>query len=80
MPLEVRNIRAVQEYVLAGPGSRLFLLDLQLHHFGRVLDDLGNIGPVTGADFTENALIYINESSTKPVTLFITRHVSADKQ
>ena len=33
VPLEIRNLRAAQENILAGTGSRLLLFDLDLHDF-----------------------------------------------
>ena len=69
MPLEVRNFGARQEYVLASPGGRLLLLDLQLHYSRWVLDNFRNIGPVARPDFTEDALVYPDDATNKPVTL-----------
>ena len=69
MPLEVRDLRAADENVLASAGSRLLLLDLELHDVRRVLDDLGNVGAVAGADLTENTLVDPNHTADEPVTL-----------
>jgi len=40
MPLEVRDLGARKEDVLTGSDGGLFLLDLEFHDLGRVLDDL----------------------------------------
>ena len=40
VPLEVGDLRAADEDVLARTSGRLLLLDLNLHHVGRVLDHL----------------------------------------
>ena len=40
VPLEVGDLRAADEDVLACTSGRLLLLDLNLHHIGRVLDHL----------------------------------------
>ena len=69
MPLEVGNLGAAEEDVLTGTSSRLFLLDLQLHDIGRVLNDLVDISPVTGANLTENTLVDPDNTTDKPVTL-----------
>lgn len=67
MPLEVRHFRAAQENVLAGTGGNLFLLDLNLHNFGRVLDNLGDECLMARADFTEDAFVDPENSSCEPV-------------
>lgn len=69
MPLEVGNLRAGQEDVLTGPGGGLLLLDLEFHDLGRVLDDLGDVGPVAGSDFTKDTLINPDNTTNKPVAL-----------
>ena len=40
MPLEIGNLGAVEENVLAGTSDSLLLFDLELDDIGRVLDDL----------------------------------------
>ena len=69
VPLEVGNLGARDEDVLARAGRRLLLLDLQLHDVGRVLDDLVNVGPVTGADFAKDTLEDPDDTTDEPVTL-----------
>ena len=69
MPLEVRNFRAGQKNILAGSRGRLLLLDLEFHHLGRMLDDFGNVGPMTRANFTEDALVDPDDTTNKPVPL-----------
>lgn len=76
MPLEVRDLRAAHEDVLPGTGSRLLLLDLELHDIGRVLDDLVDVGSVTGADFSENTLEDPNNTTNEPVALEMERGIS----
>ena len=69
VPLEVGNLGAAEEDVLTGTSSRLFLLDLQLHDIGRVLNDLVDVSPVTRANLTENTLVDPDNTTDKPVTL-----------
>lgn len=69
MPLEVGNFRARQEDVLASTGGSLFLLDLELHNVGRVLNDLVDIGPVPRADFTKDTLEDPDDAANEPVAL-----------
>ena len=69
MPLEVGDLGAAEEDVLAGPGSRLFLLDLDLHDVRRVLDHLGDVGAVAGAHFTEDTLVDPDNTTDEPVAL-----------
>lgn len=69
MPLEVGDLRAAQEDVLAGLGGRLLLLDLDLHDVRGVLDDLGDVGTVAGAYFTEDTLVNPDNTANKPVAL-----------
>jgi hypothetical protein len=77
--LEVRYLRARQEDVLAGLCSRLLLLDLQLHHLGGMLDNLGNVGPVTRADFAEDTLVDPNDTPNQPIAL-TQEYVNADQK
>ena len=70
MPLEVRDLGAAQEDVLAGTSGRLLLLDLNLHDVRGVLDDLGDVGAVTGADLTKDTLVDPDNTTNKPVALF----------
>lgn len=70
MPLEIRDLGAGQKDILASPGDGLFLLDLHLHHAGRVLDDLVDVGAVAGADFTQDALADPDDAADNPVALF----------
>ena len=69
MPLEVRDLGAAQENVLAGASDRLLLLDLNLHDVRRVLDDLGDVGAVAGAHFTEDTLVDPDNTTDEPVAL-----------
>ena len=69
VPLEVGDLRAAQEDVLAGLGGRLLLLDLELHNIRRVLDNLGDVGTVAGADLTKDTLVDPDNTTDKPVTL-----------
>jgi hypothetical protein len=69
VPLPIRELGAVDENVLPGAGLGLFLLDLELHHFRRVLDNLGKIGDVARAHFTENTLINPDNPAYDPVPL-----------
>ena len=69
MPLEVGDFRAAEEDILTSTGRALVLLDLHLHDLRRVLDDLGNVGPVTRAHFTKNALIDPDNTSDEPIAL-----------
>jgi len=67
MPLEVRDLRAREEDVLASPGSGLFLLDLDFHNVRRVLDDLVDMGAVTRANFAKDALENPDNATNEPV-------------
>lgn len=69
MPLEVRDFRAGQEDVLTSAGLRLLLLDLKLHDFRRVLNDLRDVSAVTRADLTQNALGDPDDTTDEPVAL-----------
>jgi hypothetical protein len=70
VPLEVGDLGARQEDVLAGAGRRLFLLDLELHNVGRVLDDLGDVGAMAGADLTQYTLVDPHHTADEPPTLY----------
>ena len=69
VPLEVRDLRAGDEDVLARARRRLLLLDLELHHHRRVLDDFVHVGPVTRAHFPKDALEDPDDTADEPVTL-----------
>ena len=69
MPLEVRNLRAAEEDVLASLSRRLLLLDLDLHDVRRVLNDLGDVSAVARAHFTEDTLVDPDDTTDKPVAL-----------
>ena len=69
MPLEVRDLRDVDEDVLSGTSLGLLLLDLDLDDVRRVLDDLGDVGTVAGADLTKDTLRDPNDTANKPVAL-----------
>jgi hypothetical protein len=76
MPLEIRDLRAGDEDVLSSSSSRLLLLDLYFHDIGRVLDDLGDVGAVSRADFTKNSLVHPDDTTDKPVSLSTNRTIS----
>ena len=69
MPLEVRDLRAAQEDVLASLSRRLLLLDLDLHDVRRVLDDLGDVGTVARADLAQDTLRDPDDTADEPVAL-----------
>lgn len=69
MPLEVGHLRAAKEDILSSLGLGPLLVNLNLHDIGRVLDDLGNIGPMTRPHFTQNTLRYPDDTTNKPVAL-----------
>jgi hypothetical protein len=69
MPLEIGNLGAGDKDVLSSASRCFLLLDLNLHYVGRVLDHLGDVGPVAGANFTENAFADPDETTNKPVAL-----------
>ena len=70
MPLEVGDFGAAQEDVLASLGRSPLLLDLKLNDHRWVLNDLGDVGAVTGADFTEDTLVDPDNTADEPVALF----------
>ena len=70
MPLEVRDLGAAQEDVLAGTSGRLLLLDLNLHDVRWVLDDLGDVGAVPRADLAQDAFVDPDDAADEPVALF----------
>lgn len=69
VPLEVGNLGAGQEDVLAGAGGGLLLLDLDLHDVRRVLDNFVDIRDMARPDFTENTLRNPNDTADEPVAL-----------
>lgn len=69
VPLEVRDFGAGQENVLAGLSDGLLLLDLDFHNTRGMLDDLVDMGAVTGANFTEDALEDPDHTTDEPVPL-----------
>jgi hypothetical protein len=71
--LEVRDLRATDEDVLSGTSSGLFLLDLQLHDVGRMLNDLVDVSPVAGTNLTEDTFPDPDNTADEPVTLFENR-------
>ena len=75
VPLEVRDLRAAQENVLASASGRLLLLDLDFHDFRRMLNDLRNVCPVTRADFTKNTLVDPDNSTDEPVALQVRKRI-----
>ena len=75
VPLEVRDLRAAQENVLASASGRLLLLDLDFHDFRRMLNDLRDVCPVTRADFTKNTLVDPDNSTDEPVALQVRKRI-----
>ena len=71
VPLEVGDLGAAKEDVLAGASSRFLLLDLELHDVGRVLDNLGDVGAVARANLTKNTLVDPDDTTNEPVALFV---------
>lgn len=69
MPLEVGYLRAREEDVLSSTSSRLLFLDLEFHDIGRMLDNFGDVGDVTRADFTQDTLKDPDDTANKPVAL-----------
>lgn len=69
VPLEVRDFGARQENVLPSACGCLLLLDLELHDVGRMLDNFGDVGDMTRANFTQDALVNPNNTTNKPVPL-----------
>ena len=69
MPLEVRDFGAREEDILPCACRGLIFLDLQLHDVRRVLDDLGDVGAVTGADLTKDTLVDPDNTANEPVAL-----------
>ena len=69
MPLEVRDFRATDEDILAGTGDSLLLFNLELDDIGRVLNDLGDVGAVAGANLTKDTLECEDQATDKPVAL-----------
>lgn len=69
MPLPVGHFWAREEDVLTSAGGGAFLLDLELHNLRRVLDNLGDAGPVTRANFTKDTFEDEDKSARQPVAL-----------
>lgn len=69
VPLKVRHLWTGDENVLSSSGSRLLLLDLQLHNFGRMLNDLGDKRNMTRPNFTQNALRDPYNAASYPIFL-----------
>jgi hypothetical protein len=69
MPLEVGDLGARQEDVLAGTGGGLLLLDLDFHNVRRVLDDLVDERNMTRPDFTKDTLRDPDNTADEPVAL-----------
>ena len=81
VPLEVGDLRARKEDVLTSSDGGLFLLDLEFHDLGRVLDDLGNVSPVAGSDFTEDPFGDPDQAADKPIALRSkSKHVPLTKE
>lgn len=74
-----RDFRAVEENVLASPGLGVLLLDLNLAHIARVLNDLGDVGLVTSTHLTGNTLRKVDESSVHPVLPKHTNSLGSDR-
>ena len=58
-----REQRLARETTDLGP----LLLDLNLHHFARVLDDFGDVGTVTSSDLPQDPLVEVDGSSDQPI-------------
>lgn len=69
VPLPVGDLGALEEDVLACTGCGFLFLDLDLHHLGGVLDDLGDVGTVTRADFAEDTFVDPDHAAYQPVAL-----------
>lgn len=69
MPLEVRDLGTVNEYVLSSLGVRVVLLDLHLDNVRGVLNDLGDVGAVARTDFAEDTLVDEDDAADEPVPL-----------
>jgi hypothetical protein len=69
VPLEVRNLGARDEDVLTSSDGGLLLLNLELHDLGRVLNDFGNVSPMTRSDFTQDPFGDPNQSTDEPIAL-----------
>lgn len=72
------HLGAVEENVLAGPGLGVLLLDLDLAHIARVLNDLGDVSLVASAHLTGDTLREVHESTVHPVLPKDTNSLSAD--
>lgn len=70
VPLEVRNLGARKEDILASSGCSLLLLDLNLHDVGRVLDNLGDVCIMARANFAEDTFRNPNNTSNEPIALY----------
>ena len=69
MPLEKGDLGARKEDVLTGSDGGFFLLDLEFHDLGRVLDDLGDVSPVARPDFAEYPFGDPDHTADKPIAL-----------
>lgn len=67
--MEKGDLWAGKEDVLAGSDGGLFLLDLEFHDLGRVLDDLGDVSPMAGPDFAEYPFGDPDHAANKPIAL-----------
>ena len=63
MPLETRDLGAVEEEVLARLVPHGGLLDLDLNDFGGVLDNLGDVRLEPAADFPDDPLHHVEENA-----------------
>jgi hypothetical protein len=70
MPLEVGNFWTADEDVLTGPSGCLLLLDLEFDNLGRVLDNLGDEGPMARTNFAKNTFVDPDHATDQPVTLY----------
>jgi hypothetical protein len=69
VPLEIGNLGARDEDVLSSLSRRLILLDLNLEHFRGVLDDFGDVCPVTRTNLAKNTLPDPDDATHEPVAL-----------
>ena len=67
MVLPQRDGGTAEEDVLAGSRLGVVLLDLDLAHVARVLDDLGNVRLVSAADLASDAFGEVGEAAVHPV-------------
>ena len=75
VPLPVRNFGARKEDVLPSLDLRALLLDLHLHDFARMLNDLRDIRDMATADFTEDTLDDEHDTPGEPISPEHAHHI-----